>query len=311
MSDGAVPPTGRELLPRRGHPAPPDLVERRRAVEELAAARPLPPDVDLVETEAGGVPALELLPRAATGPAVVLYFHGGGYRMGSIRSYASFTAHLAAACGTRVLSIDYRVAPENPFPAALADAAAAYRSLPACGTPAGSIVVAVDSAGGGVAAALLLYLAQVGLPAPAGAALLSPWADLRNVADAFTRCAATDELFSKRQADEAAGFYLAGHPAEDPLASPALGSWRGAPPLLVQASDAEVLSDDAALLARTARAAGVAVDHEVYPGVPHVWHLQYPALPAATRAVERVAAFVARVTAGPAHTLTTKERSQA
>jgi acetyl esterase/lipase len=280
---------------RPGRPAPPDLLERRRAADTMLAGRPLPPGVRIIRGDAAGVPVLEVHPPDSDGP-VILYFHGGGYRLGSTAGFAPAYGHLAVACRARLVAVDYRLAPEHPFPAGLVDALTVYGRLLDTGVPTDRLIVAGDSAGGGLAAALLLALARESVEPPAGAALFSPWADLRNIAASYDTCAETDGLFSRTAADEAAALYLAGHPAHDPLVSPALGSWRGQPPLLVQNSGCEVLRDDAALLVATARAAGVAVHHEVYPDLPHVWHLGYPDAPGSTWAVDAFADFVRRRT---------------
>ncbi|MCU1617412.1 MAG: Alpha/beta hydrolase fold-3 domain protein [Frankiales bacterium] len=281
----------------RPRPAPPDLVERRRAGAAALAALPLADGVTVADVDADGVQVLACLPpevELETGP-VLLYFHGGGYRLGSARLFQSYASHVATACGARLLSVDYPLAPENPYPAALRDATTVYRWLLGTGVAPDRIVLGGDSAGGGLAAALLLSIAAEGLGRPAGAVLLSPWVDLRVTAGSFQQNARTDELFSAEAAREAAGMYLAGHPATDPLASPLLGDWAGQPPMLIHASADEVLRDDAQNLADTARAAGVDVRLELYPAQAHVWHLRIPFLDAAVSAVDDVARFVRAV----------------
>lgn len=284
---------------RKGCPAPAELVARRQAAEASMARRPLADDVEITEMNAKDVRLLECSPpaEARTG-AVVVYHHGGGYRLGSADMYRSFGSHLASVCGASVVLVDYRLAPEDPFPAALTDAAAAYLWV-LRSTPAKHVVLAGDSAGGGLAAAVLLDAAKRGLPMPAGAVLLSPWVDLRNTAHSFATRAETDDLFSRAAAQEASEWYLSGHPATDPLVSPLLGDWMGMPPTLIHVSDAEVLYDDAARLAATALTAGVDVRYKPFSGVPHIWHIGYPGLPAAVAALDQVAAFVGEVTDTP------------
>jgi acetyl esterase/lipase len=279
----------------RGGPASPELLELRRSAEKLMGALPLAVGVEVTEIDADRVRVLECARVGASDQAVLLYFHGGGYRLGSADVFRGYGTHLASACRARVLLVDYSLAPEHPFPAALTEATRVYRWLIDSGLPAGRLVVGGDSAGGGLAAALLLEIAARGLPRPAGGVLLSPWADLRNTADSFRSRASTDAMFSLASATEAARLYLAGHPATDPLVSPVLGDWTGAPPILVHVSDAEVLRDDAENLRRAAHAAGVDVRCHVFAGMPHVWHLGIPHQAAAVEAVREIAAFIARV----------------
>jgi monoterpene epsilon-lactone hydrolase len=273
------------------------LLQTRQLVETNMRTQPLADGVTMSEIDAGGVPALSFTPAEGSG-ADILYLHGGGYRLGSARGFAAYTSHLAAACQARVLSVDYRLAPEHPFPGALTDARNAYGWLLDSGVAAGRIAVGGDSAGGGLAAALLVDLKQRAIPSPACAFLLSPWADLRVVNDSYEQCAETDKLFSRTSANDGAALYLAGHPADDPLASTVLASWSEQPPLLIQVSGIEVLRDDAAQLAAAAKAAGVAVQHEVFADVQHVWQLGYPQDPAAVIAVNQIAAFIAQHTGG-------------
>jgi epsilon-lactone hydrolase len=275
------------------------LLQTRAAVEAGMRTQLLADGVTLAEVDAAGVPAVRLTP-AADADAEIMYLHGGGFRLGSARGWAAFNSHLAVRCRARVLSVDYRLAPEHPFPAALSDARAAYLWLLDSGVDPDRLAIGGDSAGGGIAASLLVDLQERGLPLPACAFLLSPWADLRVISESYDRCASTDQLFSRQSANDGSGLYLAGHAADDPLASPVLAPWSGQPPLLIQVSDSEVLADDAARLAEVAAAAGVAVQHEVFAQLAHVWQLGYPGDPAAVAAVDQIATFVARHTsAGP------------
>lgn len=277
-------------------PAPKSLVDLRAQIESALAAAPLAAGVEHEAVEVGGVPAIWLRRASAQDVPILCYFHGGGYRMGSALGWRAFGSHLADACHARVLLVDYRLAPEHSFPAAVDDAVAVYSGLLRAGEDPRRIVLAGDSAGGGLAAAALLAAPERDLPLPAGAALLSPWLDLTNTAETFRTGAGSDRVFSKSQADEAAALYLAGGDPRQLLASPLLGEWKGKPPLLVHVGDTEVLLDDARGLATRARAAGVEVRLSIYPEMPHVWHLSYPAFPEAVKAVEEIAAFVADVT---------------
>jgi monoterpene epsilon-lactone hydrolase len=277
-----------------GHAASDTLVETRHRIDATMGGLPLVDGVEATETDAGGVPAIRCTPDSGATSPLVVYFHGGGYRMGSARAWRCYCSHLAALSGATVLVVDYRLAPEHPFPAAVDDALAAYR-FALSGAPAESVVVAGDSAGGGLAAALVLAARDAGLPRPAGLMCCSAWVDLRNNAPSYESRADVDALFSKASADEAAALYLQGAAADDPLASPALGDWTGAPPTLVQVGDAEVLLDDSARLAAGLRAGAASVEHRVFDGMAHVFQLSYPSTPESVAAVERMAAFIHRV----------------
>ncbi|MDA8044171.1 MAG: alpha/beta hydrolase [Actinomycetota bacterium] len=279
-------------------PPPETLADRRARMETGMGSLPLAPGVEADQLDADGVAVVRCRRAEAVDDPVVLYFHGGGYRLGSARTYRAYGSRLALAAAATVILVDYRLAPEHRFPAAVEDALRSWQWLLSTGVAPGRSVVAGDSAGGGLAAALLVAARERGLPLPAGAVCLSPWADLRNQSASYARCADSDELFSKQSADEAAALYLDGADPAHPLASPALAAWDGLPPLLIQASSDEVLADDATALARAARAGGVDVERHEWDGMPHVWQLHYPAFPEAVEAVRQVARFVARVTAG-------------
>jgi acetyl esterase/lipase len=270
----------------------PELVEKRASIDAALGAVPLADGTTATDRTLGGVPVVDVV--AGDGP-VVLYLHGGGFRMGSALAYRAYGSHLAKAIGGRVVVVDYRLAPEHPFPAAPDDVVAAYAALL---EEASAIVVAGDSAGGNLSAGLVLTARQRGLPEPAGVVCCSPWADLTNSAATYETKAEVDQLFSLASATEAAAAYLAGGTdPKEPIASPVFGDWTGAPPTLIQVGELEVLLDDAAKLAAALGDAGVDVRHRVYAGMPHVWQLGYPALPEAVEAVEEIAAFVREVTA--------------
>ena len=222
----------------------------------------------------------------------ILYFHGGAYIAMSAKSYRSITSRLAVWSDARLFALDYRLAPEYPFPAALDDAVAAYRALIAAGTQAGRIVVAGDSAGGGLALALLVALRDAGDALPAAAVLLSPWTDLAATGQSVIDNNDSDALFFGSWIVPVAGHYLGATPATNPLASPVYADLTGLPPLLVQVSSTEVLLDDSRRVVENARRAGVQATLRVWPGLPHVWQFFATLLPEGRAALREAAAFV-------------------
>lgn len=280
-------------------PADETLADQRARIDRTMSALPLAEGVTATQLDADGVVVVECVAEGSAPGPTLLYAHGGGFRLVSAAAYRSYGSHLAAAVGGRVVLVDYRLAPEHPFPVALDDMLGAYRWLLSGGTEAADVVVAGDSAGGNLAAATVLALAATGEPAPAGVVCCCPWVDLTNEAESYATNAELDGLFSLAAATEAADMYLGPDgDRTDPLVSPVFGDWGGAPPLLIQASAAEVLVDDAARLARVAGDAGVEVTHHVYPEMPHVWQISYPAFPEAVAAVDEIAGFV-RTVVGP------------
>ena len=234
-----------------------------------------------------------LRPRAAHHSRVLLYLHGGGYVLGSLNTHRSLIGSLALRTGLNVLTINYRKAPDHPFPAALDDALRAYRWLLRHGHQPHDIVVGGDSAGGGLALALLLALRDAGEPLPAAGIGLSPWTDL-NLATAALRRVAREEalLLEALQMHTWGGLYAHKMPLSHPLLSPAQADLHGLPPLLVQISTAEVLYDDVLRFAAKARAAGVAVTVQPFEGLVHWWHLFWRVVPEARQALDQVAAFL-------------------
>jgi len=235
-------------------------IDEMRAQYEMAvAAYPVPEDVKLEAREAGGVPAEWVRAAGCSYERVVEYLHGGGYVIGGLATHRELASRLSRSTGASVLVVDYRLAPEHPFPAALDDAVAAYRWLLAEGFDASSVALAGDSAGGGLVVATLIALRDANSPLPAAAVCLSPWADLTQSGDSVTTRAEIDPITSKAALDAMAAWYLGDHDPRDPLASPLFGDLAGLPPLLVQVGELEVLYDDAARLAERARDAGVSV----------------------------------------------------
>ncbi|MGN8106416.1 alpha/beta hydrolase [Paraburkholderia sp. 22098] len=244
--------------------------------------------------ERSGEPAIGARP-------TVLYLHGGGYYFCSPRTHRSIVFGLATRANAPVFSLDYRLAPEHRFPAALDDATAAYRHLIAEGTAPESIVIAGDSAGGGLALATLVALRDAGDPLPAGAVLFSPWTDLAATGASIVDNDGADPMFSGPAIAKAAKVYLGDMPATHPYASPVYADLRGLPPLFMMAGSTEVLLDDSRRVAANARAAGVDCELEVWKKMPHVWPIFAPFIPEANRALDRAAAFVGRVTSRAAN----------
>lgn len=287
-----------EAMAARPVPPPPaDIAEQRSRIDEAMAQMPLAEGTVSEPFVRSGVAGIECRPvELAENAPILLYFHGGGFRIASALAYRSYGSHLAAVLGARVLLVEYRLAPEHKFPKAVDDCFAVWESLLAEGIDTGRIVIAGDSAGGGLAASVTMHALADGV-LPAGVICCSPWVDLTITADTYDTNAESDKLFSRTSAEEAAPAYLGGADPMDPIASPLFGDWDGAPPLLILVGDAEVLLDDSRKLADVAKSAGVDVTLSVYPEMPHIWTMSYPAFPEAVEGVTEMAEFFARVTA--------------
>jgi len=281
------------MMAERPVPPPPgSLQELRDRIDAGAGAQPVAEGVAADPVEIGGISCIECRPDGLADVAPVLvYLHGGGFRMASALAYRAFGSHVAKAMGGRVVLVDYRLAPENPFPAALDDTEAVYRGVLASGVPASRVAIAGDSAGGGLTASMAVRTLAAG-PTPAALICSSPVTDLTAGSASYDTNAGSDKLWSKTSAGEVAELYLAGHDPTDPEASPLFGSWEGAPTLLIQVGSIETLLDDSNRLAEKATAAGVDVTLHVYDDMPHVWQMSYPAFPEAVEAVEEMASFV-------------------
>jgi acetyl esterase/lipase len=228
--------------------------------------------------------------------ATVLYLHGGGYYFCSPRSHRAITFGLAARAKATVFSLDYRLAPEHRFPAALDDSVAAYRRLLADGVEAQSIVIVGDSAGGGLALATLLALRDAGDPLPAAAVLFSPWTDLTSSGESMQKNEGRDPMYHATVFPRVASQYLGDGDPTNPYASPLFGSFAGLPPLLIQVGDTELLLDDSTRVASKARAAGVRVELEIWCDVPHIFQIWAPFMPEANRALARAVEFIVSAT---------------
>jgi monoterpene epsilon-lactone hydrolase len=270
-----------------------DVAAMRASAEAMGAMLPVDPQVVLEPAPIGTAPAEWASAPEADPARAVLYLHGGGYASGSIAVYRSLSARLSRASAAKVLTVEYRLAPEHPFPAGLDDALAAYDGLLQAGFAPERIVVAGDSAGGGLAAALLLVIRDCGRPAPAGAVLLSPLLDLAATGESMITKAAEDPMVSAANVRATAARYLG--PDGDlrsPLASPLYADLKGLPPLLIQVGTAECLLDDARRFADRARDAGVVVDLEVWDDMIHVWQVFAAILDEGQSAIDAIGRFV-------------------
>jgi phosphinothricin tripeptide acetyl hydrolase len=268
------------------------LEEQRVQYERAEQAFPVPADVDIDRVRARGVPSEWLTVRGESARAAILYLHGGGYCIGSPRSHRHLAAAIAAAADASALLPDYRLAPEHPFPAAVDDAVAAYRWLLDRNVAPARIVIAGDSAGGGLTVATLLALRDGGLPKPAAGVCISPWVDLTCSLPSHTSRKAVDPIVTREAVGKMAVAYLGATAPTTPLASPLYAELRALPPLLIQVGDDEVLLDDSVQLAERARAAGVDVTLEVWPQMIHVWHWFFPMLDDGQRAIDRIGEFI-------------------
>lgn len=261
----------------------------------MEALIPYPPrDTETITINVGGVSADRVITPASQPGRHVLYLHGGAYRLGAPSTYRHFTWRIASATKAQVLVIDYRLAPENPFPAALEDAVSYYCWLLAEGADPSQIVVIGDSAGGGLALALLLKLRDSKLPLPAAAVVLSPWTDLALTGASLASNAKLDAIVDADDVPIFAADYLAGADPHHPYASPLYGDPTGLPSTLIQVSSEEVLRDDAVRMAATMQRARCQVELQIWPRMPHVWHLLAPIVPEAREAIDEIGKFVRR-----------------
>ncbi|MGB0552768.1 MAG: alpha/beta hydrolase [Alphaproteobacteria bacterium] len=276
------------LPPRTGMSIP----ERRATMDAWDKAYPVSDDVTVVSAKVAEVPVEWITAPNASEDAVLLFLHGGGYVIGSPDSHRHLVANLSEETGLQGLLVDYRLAPEDPFPAAVEDAISVYAALLTHGFEAEEIVVAGDSAGGGLVVAMMLAIRDANLPLPAAGICLSPWNDLTGTAKSLETNASVDPTVTKESLDFFAGEYLGEEDAQNPYASPLFGDFTGLPPLLIQVGSVEVLLDDAVVLAERAKEAGVSVTLEIWDEMIHVWHRYYPVLQEAREANARIGEYV-------------------
>jgi epsilon-lactone hydrolase len=279
---------------QRAEGAPFDLDKLRAFVNSRRVDDPLRKGWSAQATELGGRPALHLRGPGAKPDRALLYFHGGGYVCGSPESHRTLVAEIAAAAGAGGFALDYRLAPEHPFPAAVDDAVAAYRDLLARGFAPTRIMLGGDSAGGGLAVAAAARIATESLPAPAAVIALSPWADLTNSASTHAEKAEDDLLATTAGLNKCAALYLAGADPRSAYASPTHASLGGLPPLLIQVGSDEILLGDAEALKTAAREQGVDATLEIWPGMFHVWHGYFAELEEGQEAIEELGAWMKR-----------------
>jgi monoterpene epsilon-lactone hydrolase len=268
--------------------------EQRMMIDGIGALQPLPEGVRVEATQLGGVPAERIAPKAGPMRGTILYLHGGGYCIGGPGSHRVLVARMALAAEADAWLIDYRLAPEHPFPAAVDDALAAYGALAKDGGDPHRLIISGDSAGGGLTIATFVAAREAGLPAPAGLHVVSPWANLAQTGAAYEAKAALDPILTKAALDRFAEAYLSGRTdAATPLASPLNADLAGLPPILIQVGAEEVLLSDSMSLAEKAALAGADVTLRVWPEMVHIWPF-FP-LSAGARAIDESAAWMANL----------------
>ncbi|HEY2172443.1 MAG TPA: alpha/beta hydrolase [Mycobacteriales bacterium] len=275
------------ILRQSAFPADIDVTEQRRLLRDLLSAQPLPAEITVTAAELGGVPTAEITVEGVEPRHVVLYFHAGVYAMGDAFLAADLASQVGRRTRAKVISVDYRLAPEHPYPAAVDDALAAYEALLQNGTAPSDIVLAGESAGGGLAVITMVNARDHGLPLPAAALAMSPYADLTLAGTSMDTKSEVDPLMSRAGLQPRVTDYTSGQDAALGLISPIFADLSGLPPLVIQAGSHEVLLDDAVRLAQQAANADVEVTLDITPGVPHVFQAYYPMLDEATAALDR------------------------
>lgn len=273
-----------------------DHVALRRLVNNSSRRMPKPPaDIDFRSERIDGIPCLWVKAMGAEPEKLILYLHGGGYIFCSAHTtHKDILWRLSVASKCRVIAPDYRLAPEHPYPAALEDSIKVYRWLLEQGYKPENIVIAGDSAGGGLTYGTVLKIRDIGLPLPAATVAMSPWTDLAVTGESVITNLKRDALIPGDGLPEGAQYYLAGASTRDPYASPLYGDPTGLPPTLIQVSKDEVLLDDSRRLAAKYRAAGVPCELELWDGMPHVWQTLAMFIPEGKTAINRIGAFISK-----------------
>ena len=289
------------ILRQSAFPAGLDVAEQRRQLRELLSAQPLPAEITVTAAVLGGVPVAEVTVDGIEPRHTVLYFHGGVYVLGDAAQAAGLASQIGRRTRAMVISVDYRLAPEHPYPAAVNDALAAYQALLDNGTAPQDIAFAGESAGAGLAIATLVNARDHGLPLPAAALAMSPYADLTLAGTTMDTKRDADPLLSRENLQARIPDYTAGHDPALGLISPIFADLSGLPPLIIQAGTHEVLLDDAIRLAAQAATADVQVTLDITPGVPHVFQAYYPILDEAATALDRAGQLLSAYLASAAH----------
>src|SRR6266576_1942879 len=280
------------ILRQSAFPVGIDVNEQRRLLRELLSAQPLPADVTVTAVALGGVPTAEITVDGIEPRHVVLYFHGGVYVMSDAFLAADLASQVGRRTHAKVISVDYRLAPEHPYPAAVDDALAAYAALLRDGIAPSDVAFAGESAGGGLAVATMVNARDHGLPMPAGAFVMSPYVDLTLAGTTMASKRDVDPLFTQELLQARVDDYTAGQDAALGLISPIFADLSGLPPLIIQAGSHELLLDDAIRLAEQAVTADIEVTLDITPGVPHVFQAYYPILDEAAAALDRAGQFL-------------------
>jgi monoterpene epsilon-lactone hydrolase len=268
------------------------LTQQRASVERQSKFALMPSKVRIQPISIGDMYAEWIRPRKVRNDRAILYLHGGGYTMGSCNTHRALAAWISVTSQAPVLLIEYRLAPENPFPAALEDAIKAYRYLLDQRIEPRRIFIAGDSAGGSLAIAVSVFLRNEKEQLPVGIVCISPWADLTLSGETMSNCSKTDPLLSRETSILHAGRYVGGHDSKSPLISPVFADLSKLPSLMIQVGEHEILRSDSERLAENARQAGVEVTLEVWDGMWHVWHILAGYIPESQRAIERIGSFI-------------------
>ena len=269
-----------------------DLAAARASMAAMTANPQLPEGVKFEKTMAAGGPAEWVTLPRTDATKTVLYLHGGGYTLGSIDTHRGLGSRIAEAAGTRVLMVEYRLAPETPFPGAVEDATAAYGFLLDQGVAPEMIAIGGDSAGGGLTLATLVSLKELGKPLPGAAFALSPWVDLEALGDSMETRADADPMVQKEGLVRMGKLYLADADPKTPLAAPLYADLSGLPPILIQVGTAETLLDDSVRIVERLRAAGVTVELQQYEDLIHVFQAFAPIVPESREAIAKIGSFV-------------------
>ncbi|MBV1879852.1 MAG: alpha/beta hydrolase [Pseudomonadales bacterium] len=282
------------VLSKQGSASPTDskvtIAQRRRGMEKTSF--PVADDINVAVTEVRGMPAEWVKAPEVTPGRAILYLHGGGYVIGSLITHRSLAGEISRAAKAAVLVVEYRMAPEHPYPAAVDDAVIAYNWLLDQGYDAQQTAIAGDSAGGGLTAAALVALRDTNAKLPGAAVCISPWSDLTCSSETYQSRADADPMIQQGGIGDMADAYLQGADARSPTASPNFADLNGLPPLLIQVGDSEVLLDDARLLHEKAEADGVDSTLEVWDEMIHVWHAFHPMLDEGKQAIARIGEYL-------------------